>query len=422
MNNRVLIVDDNQNLLDSMRRQLGRDFKITTCQSAQEGLETVERDGPFAVVVSDMKMPNMDGVEFLKRLAEENPHTVRIMLTGNADQTTAVNAVNEGKVFSFLNKPCDGEQLKQVVRTGMQQYDLVERERELLEGTLNGIACIVTDLIGIMDPNLHVLGETFKQEMRSVLTQLNVLETWDAELAAMLCMVGFLTLPSDLRQKHANSETLSEKEQELFLKHPEIAAQFLSRVPRLQSVSRYVRYQLKNYDGSGSPDEEIKGDEIPLPSRILRILNDLYLGRNEKTSRAEVLREMKTKSGVFYDPEILEAVSAATTLNDRSSEGDFDPAAVIEEAQSSKEESEEVAEEKKTTEQKYSPPRKVTAKELAKGQILLSEVRAKNGVLLVREGNVLSEIALQSIMNYAEIAGLREPIIVVEPVGEGEEK
>ncbi|MBL7033395.1 MAG: response regulator, partial [Candidatus Delongbacteria bacterium] len=109
MNKRVLLVDDEPDILSSFRRQLRYDFEITTATSGSEGLRLVDAEKPFAVVVSDFQMPVMDGVQFLKRVRSKSAATTRVMLTGQADLQVAMDAVNEGNLFRFLTKPCSKE-------------------------------------------------------------------------------------------------------------------------------------------------------------------------------------------------------------------------------------------------------------------------------------------------------------------------
>lgn len=106
MSYKILCVDDDSNILQGYKRALRRDFDIFIAEGGLEALSIIEKEGPFAVVVSDMRMPVMDGVQFLSRVRDIAPETVRMMLTGNADQQTAIIAVNEGNIFRFLTKPC----------------------------------------------------------------------------------------------------------------------------------------------------------------------------------------------------------------------------------------------------------------------------------------------------------------------------
>ena len=115
MHHRILIVDDEKNLLEAIQRKLRKHFKIETALGPEEGLKALTNRGPFAVVISDLRMPGMDGIQFLSRVKEILPDTVRMMLTGNADLENAIEAVNEGNIFRFLTKPCSPNVLAKAI-------------------------------------------------------------------------------------------------------------------------------------------------------------------------------------------------------------------------------------------------------------------------------------------------------------------
>lgn len=129
-----MLVDDEPLILASIKRQLRKRFDVDTATSGQEGLDKVRDHGPYAVVVSDMQMPQMDGVQFLSAVQELAPNSVRIMLTGNADQRTAVDAINRGSIFRFHTKPCPLEDLAKSIAAGIEQHRLM-LVREQLEET-----------------------------------------------------------------------------------------------------------------------------------------------------------------------------------------------------------------------------------------------------------------------------------------------
>ncbi len=124
MSERILLVDDEPFVLAGYQRGLKKFFQLDTASSGEEALTLVKQrqDDPYAVVVSDMRMPNMDGIQLLKQLAETHPQTLRIMLTGNADQQAAIEAVNQGHVFKFLTKPCAVDELKETLDIALQHY------------------------------------------------------------------------------------------------------------------------------------------------------------------------------------------------------------------------------------------------------------------------------------------------------------
>lgn len=138
MNNKILFVDDDERILRGYKRLLMDKFTITAFSDPVEAVKHLKVDNSFSVIISDFKMPGMDGVRFLSIAREIAPDITRIMLTGNADLETAVNAVNNGNIFRLLLKPCDNELLLRAIRDGIDLYQLHVSEKELLEKTLRG--------------------------------------------------------------------------------------------------------------------------------------------------------------------------------------------------------------------------------------------------------------------------------------------
>ncbi len=129
----VLLVDDETSVLEGFRRGLRKQFKLKTATSGREALELLKHSPDFAVVVSDMRMPNMTGLELLSKVRELSPDTVRIMLTGNADQQTVIDAINHGEIYKFLTKPCDISIMGDAITEGIQRYKQIKANRALLD-------------------------------------------------------------------------------------------------------------------------------------------------------------------------------------------------------------------------------------------------------------------------------------------------
>ena len=143
----ILFVDDDQHLLAGLRRSLHKDFLTVTESDPRNGVERAKNDPAIAVAVFDMRMPEMDGIEVLGHLKEHRPDIIRIMLTGNNDIKTAIDAVNSGHVFRFLLKPCEHEHLKQALNDGVRQHQLEQSEKELLKHTLTGAITLLSDIL-----------------------------------------------------------------------------------------------------------------------------------------------------------------------------------------------------------------------------------------------------------------------------------
>jgi len=140
MTKKILCVDDDPNVLQALARQHGRRFDLHTAMGCENGIMALKNDGPFAVVISDLRMPGLDGIRFLSLVTQVSPDTVRIMLTGQGDPQSESEAVNEGKVFRFLTKPCPPEKLAQALESALEQYRLMHAERDSLEKTLHVLA------------------------------------------------------------------------------------------------------------------------------------------------------------------------------------------------------------------------------------------------------------------------------------------
>ncbi len=126
MNRRVLIVDDDANLVASLKRRLGRRFQVSTALSGEEGLDLMKTEGPFAVVISDQRMTHMDGIRYLAEVKSLYPDCVRMMLTGNIDLKTAIDAINEAGAYRFLTKPCAIEDLVLAIEDGLRVFNQSE--------------------------------------------------------------------------------------------------------------------------------------------------------------------------------------------------------------------------------------------------------------------------------------------------------
>jgi response regulator RpfG family c-di-GMP phosphodiesterase len=381
MVHKILCVDDDENILSAYQRQLRKQFQLETALGGNAGLARISAGEQFAVVVSDLRMPEMDGIEFLSRVRQVAPDAVRIMLSGNADLQAAIEAVNQGNIFRFLTKPCSNELLAQTLEAALQQYRLITAERELLEQTLKGSVSVLTEILSILDASSFGRACTLKDLVRDIAMTLKVTDTWDIELAAMLCEIGRITIPANTLAKEKSGASLSEPEMEMLARIPEIGHQLLSKIPRLESVAQIVQYQKKNFDGSGQPQNDISGKQIPLGARILHIASALHHHETAGSSRADALIILASQQGI-YDITILDCASNCLL-----------------------ESTHVILPVKKIV-------RNISVSELEIGQMLLSNVTNTSGTLLIPAGNKISESLRERIRNFHRLQNIKEPITV----------
>lgn len=382
MTEKILFVDDDPNLLASYQRQLRKQFTIETASDGAQGLEAVTQHGPYAVIVSDFRMPGMDGIEFLCRVREKAPDSVRMMLTGCADVKTAVEAVNEGNIFRFLTKPCPPDALFKSLLAGMGQYHLITAERELLEKTLNGSIKVLSEVLSLLNPEAFGRASRVSRVVKEIALELGISKVWQLETATMLSQIGCIILPEEVLKKIYRGEGLTEKESQLLESHPSIASRLVAHIPRMEEIAEMIAYQEKRFDGSGVPSDSRKGEEIPLGARILKAVLDFDMLETAGNSKSSALDQLKQRSG-WYDPRVLTALKAVVA-----------------------------------TEAEYLV-RSVNLQELEVNMILAVDVKTVRGILLIAKGHEVSRPLLERLTNIAKTSGIQEPIQVLVPLRKG---
>jgi response regulator RpfG family c-di-GMP phosphodiesterase len=372
---KILCVDDDPMVLYAIEADLRSRYPVATALSGEQGLAVLQNQGPFGVIVADMLMPGMNGVELLAQAQKVAPDTVRIMLTGDEDKLTAVEAINEGRIFRFLSKPYAPNQFRAALDAGLEQYRLVRAERELLEQTLNGSVKMLTELLSSSEPEAFGRSQKMCEYVRQAAPALKLSQSWDVEVAAMLSQIGLMAIPPSVLQKVHGRIALSEREKDMLTRVPEMGYQVLSKIARLEPAAKIVLYQNKNFDGTGFPKDNLPADKIPVGSRLLKILSDLVSLEDEGVARRKAFDQMRLNRR-YYDMAVFEpAVSALTSQAEVSG-------TVLRLA------------------------------ELRAGHELMSAVETLDGRLIAPAGAVISPMMLERFHNFAELSGIKEPIYV----------
>jgi response regulator RpfG family c-di-GMP phosphodiesterase len=306
----ILFVDDDQNVLESMQRQFRKKYGIQTAMGPQAGLRVFKKDGPFSVVVSDLQMPGMNGIQFLAAVRNQAPETVRIMLTGQGDLSAAVAAVNQGAIFRFLVKPCAPAVLDKVIEAGLDQYRLLNAEKQLTQETLLGSVNLLVEILGLLQPMAFGKANRVRRYVREILKGITTGESWhgpsaswEFEAAALLSQIGWATLPPDLLEKVAHGDagaTLSPA----FISHAAAAAKMIGRIPRLDTVAQIIANQNTPY--SASPEGDVS--TAVLGAHLLKGALDFDQLRQRGVPHDEAISRMRSRPGL-YNHLVLDALS-----------------------------------------------------------------------------------------------------------------
>ena len=301
MNGKILFVDDELEVLEGYKRILRRDFQLTTVLNGEEAIAEIARNGNYEVVVSDMLMPGMDGIQLLSRVRGISPQTIRVILTGHADIENAMNAVNDGAVFRFLTKPCPAEVLKRTLTACLVQYHLVTAERDLLENTLMGAIKVLTDVLSLANPAAFGRSLRIKRYVQHMVRALQLEMPWRYEAAAMLSQLGCITLDPELLEAAYCAATIPPEEQVNFNMHPAIARDLLTNIPRMEGIAWIVGQQL----GAGCVDKNVN-DSLKTGAVILQIAIVFDKLRRQGRSDLEAIAELK--AGYNFDVRIVQAL------------------------------------------------------------------------------------------------------------------
>lgn len=352
----LLCVDDEQNILSALRRLFRQDgYRILTAGSGEEGLSLLEGE-PVDLVISDMRMPEMDGARFLERVSSRWPDTLRILLTGHADIASTIEAINRGRIFRYIAKPWDDQDVRLIVRHALERKQLEHDKRRLealtqrqneelreLNASLEARVEARTAELRLAHDALAAANEKLKTGfLTSIKVFSNLIElsegarsghsrrvadlsrriavkigldrvaAQDVMLAGLLHDIGKIGLPDALLAKPAS--LMSTEEQVLFKRHPQKGESALMALDSLRSAARLLRSHHERYDGQGYPDG-LGGADIPLGARILAVANDydgLQIGSlsAKRLSSADALAFLQQSRGKRYDPQVVDAFAS----------------------------------------------------------------------------------------------------------------
>jgi len=346
-NHTVLFVDDEINILKALQRLLRNEpIDVLTANNPNEAFELIERVGP-QVIVTDQRMPDMSGVDFLASVRDRHNDVVRMMLTGYTDMTIAVEAINKGEIYRLITKPWNDEELKATLRQAFDHYDLkaeikrlnsVTREQNFkLQDMNKNLEEKVRDRTKQLDGKNTELQTAYIQTIRALAEAIDAKDAYTrghservavyasriarelnlrkelierVYFAGLLHDVGKIGIPDAIITK---PDRLTEEEYEEIKRHPEIGAKILEPVEFLRSVVPCVRHHHEWYDGcqSGYPDR-LAGDQIPLPSRVIVVADTVEAMTSDRPYRKAlplevVVKELHKFSGTQFDPVVVDA-------------------------------------------------------------------------------------------------------------------
>ncbi|WP_073524346.1 HD domain-containing phosphohydrolase [Pseudomonas fluorescens] len=420
----VLLVDDEESILNSLRRLLrGQPYEVVLATSGAQALE-IMTTRPIDLVMSDARMPGMDGATLLAEVHRLYPATSRILLTGYADLTTIIKAINDGQIHRYISKPWNDEELQLVLQQTLEHQRLERLARDqteqlkLLNATLEKRVAARTaelqqtaDMLDLAYDELkrsYVTGtEVFsllanlrlpkdKQTNRALIELIRVYcaaqamdeaSTRDLTMAAALYNIGKLSWTDSMMV--APSDKLHSSDRGLYREYPGQSESLLMTLEPMKDAARIIRHHQERWDGTGFPDH-LKGDTIPPGSRLLKLAVDfielqkgLILERHLNSD--EALLYIRKYAGRLYDPALVEdfVQACAAFLSDVTL---GDPTVKV-----------------------------LTTRELEAGMVLARNLNADNGMLLLNAGKVLNLPLVDKLIAFEAMEGAKYSVFIKSP-------
>ena len=307
---KILIVDDEEDNLALLYRTLRTKYSITKARNAIEALEILKTEH-FDCILSDHKMPLMDGVEFLKRVYDMQPKTMRLLVTAYSDVKILIDAINYAKIYRYIKKPYTPDELLMIVEAALETYQLKLDNENLITDLKDLFSGTVKAIIEALDAkDSFTLGRSRRVAFYALKLvnkmSLSPTEVSQIELAGLLHDIGMIGVTEEILNK---TQKLSDEEFEKIKMHVHYSVKILEDIKQLGEITEIIKYHHEYYNGCGYP-YGLKGEEIPLGSRIIAIAdaydslvsNRAY--RNSLTSQ-EAIKILEQGAGKQFDPDLV---------------------------------------------------------------------------------------------------------------------
>ncbi len=417
----LLLLDDELDILKSLTRVLRFDYQVVSFSNGHDALAYLE-EHRMSIIISDMRMPEMDGAEFLTRSRAISPDSIRFLLTGHSDIKSTIKAVNEGGIHTYIAKPWDNEGLKltlskasellelrrqkQALTNALQQKnellsewndvleDKVKHRTAALQETNKKMTTLLTsrtqtfkDILAALSAIIqHATGQPHHHsdrvaEYTKLVTErmeLSSAEITHCYLSALLHEIGLIKEVSDPKKKpiHLRGSQIRLAPSA----NAEVGATIIGQIRRFRPLVDIIRHQDENFNGTGHPDH-LAGEEIPLGSRILRVIKnyEFFISNCHNSARLKPSSArffLEQQSGILYDPKVVHHFFEVLKYNVDNSDVDLC----------------------------------VGLDELKIGAVLKQDVYHPNGQVMLSSGQEISEVLLNKLKEIED--SLEVPIAV----------
>jgi len=315
----LLLVDDEPNNLSLLRRTLHSQYDVITANSGIEGLKIIEEQGDkISLIISDQKMPGMEGTEFLAKVTEMYPHIIKLLLTGHSDLDILIDSINKCNLFQYIFKPFEPDELLLIIKSGIETLELEQNKERMLYELKELFYTTIKSIASALDAkDSYTHGHSLRVTMYSLIMAKymgNIDEKFKEELetAGLLHDIGKIGIADAILCKTGK---LSDEEFEIIKSHPDKGKKLLNNIKRLDCVSEWLNSHHERWDGTGYP-RGLKGEEIPISARIIAIADTYDAMTSSRSYRKSLPHEVAKNEiiscrGTQFDPDLVDIFKQA---------------------------------------------------------------------------------------------------------------
>jgi FixJ family two-component response regulator len=356
----ILCVDDDHRVLEALELQLGFDYDVRIAEGGERGLVLLGAHPDCSVIISDMRMPGMNGAQFLHASIQVSPDSTRMLLTGYSEIDDAISAINEGKVYRFLTKPTPSEVMLSAVADALRQWHLVRSERILLERTLRGAIETLMEALEIASPVAFARSRHIGSLARHVAEALDVQPVWQTALAGQLFRLGWISVPHEVVDRYLTGADPADGDASMLEVAYRTSARLVGHIPRLEPVAEIIL---------GAAFKPAAGITAPA---IVRAASEFDTQCSLGATPTDAARAVAPDFG----EEIAKALLST-------------PGVGLAPVQ-----------------------REVDVKHVAAGMTVLDDIMTTDGNVLIRAGTELSTTVVERLRNFNRSVGVRQPLRV----------
>jgi len=376
----IIVADADTKVQAGFKRLFGEQLNVVCFSDSDDALLFLKQNNGAAVIFSSYNLPGRGGTAFLRATETLAPQAARVMLTRETSAEAIKKSLNEGHAFMFLEKPVQPKDLAAAMETALAHHLQLAKNRALLERTLAGSIKLLIDMMALFHPEAFRRTGTVRKQALKLAKALGMRKTWELEMAVMLSPLGEALLPKDILARYRAARSLTDQERDILNRSPAQTRELLKNIPQLEKVSEYLFFSARGYDGSGFPKDGPKAKDIPLVSRIIKLLTDLWYASPEAGPDAASF-EALTINRRKYDPKLLEL--AKEVLMD------------------------DVPEEKRLL------VSECYIRSLRPGDILIDDALTEsNHELVLSRGHMLTPTTIRRLEHFHQTNGVRQPIRV----------